>query len=488
MKVRFLHAAIGELALPLRPGGETVVGRAGAAADIELTWDRRISRRHAKLWAEGGYVWFQDLGSRNGSWQGDTRLEGPIRLEPGASVLLGETALVVPEEQSEPHPREVERTFEHAPTSLVQGIANAVTETTMQLGELVGSRDDLEAVASPQTMDLRMTDDMGSGDLPSPEPTPDTALPAPSRRPQLTRPDRVECDVDRGQLGELWSQEISKGGLYVQTATPPPLGSRVEIRLETTAGRISLQSQVVTVVSPERSAAFGMPPGVGLQLSDLSAAKRTAIQDYVSGRTAALGHANTPSGGLDAISVEGALQAARQLLTEADRDALYKSLDVNPTVVDKDLRELLAARQMLFEQALPAATPPQAARLQAALTVLERMRRVLLNPEARLEHDFRAGHVRAPERIAAASEHRGPPLAILRRVWNRVAPEQVDEAARLTRKAFAARQEQDLGRAVRYGRRALELNPFFEELKKTVDAWERLQREAERPKGYAKSR
>ena len=36
-----------------------------------------------------------------------------------------------------------------------------------------------------------------------------------------------------------------------------------------------------------------------------------------------------------------------------------------------------------------------------------------------------------------------------------------------------ARQRQDLAGAIDAGRNALELNPFFEELRQTVDVWEK---------------
>lgn len=473
IKVRFMHPAIGEFAVPLRAGGETVVGRAGSAADIEITWDRRISRRHAKLWAEGGYVWIQDLGSRNGSWLGNERLSGPVRLEPGSSVIIGETAVIVPEDQAEPNVRDVERTYECVPEELATAVAAAVTEPGMQLGELLGpSRGDTRGDAftddllATNTMDLR----------PLEESTPAVEAPTRAPRPQLGPGNVVVLDLPRGALERLWDEDLSKGGLYAESTQPPGPGSRVEIRIEGPGGGMTLQASVVSVVRPEQSAAFGMPPGVGLHITDLKGQKKDILEAYVRGRRSHMGGASD----LDAApgsGVEEALARARRLLTEADRDALYKGLDVAANCTQKQLKQALDSLQADFQTALPQANPPQAARLQAAVTVVERLRRILLNAEARLEYDFRAGHVRALERMAAANEKSGPDLATLRRVWNRVSAEQVDEAARLTRKAFAARQEHDLERAVRYGRRALELNPFFEELKKTVDAWERLQRD-----------
>ena len=74
--------------------------------------------------------------------------------------------------------------------------------------------------------------------------------------------------------------------------------------------------------------------------------------------------------------------------------------------------------------------------------------------------------------MAAAHAGTGPSLEILRRTWNRVSHERVDQAALLTRRAFAARQAKRWDDAIQYAKQALTLNPFFEELEKTLEAWD----------------
>ncbi|MEM7676245.1 MAG: tetratricopeptide repeat protein, partial [Myxococcota bacterium] len=120
----------------------------------------------------------------------------------------------------------------------------------------------------------------------------------------------------------------------------------------------------------------------------------------------------------------------------------------------------------------PPPPPPQQARLQAARGVLKRVGRLMTNEQSRLEYDFRHGHIRAKERLAAAHAGKGPSLEVLRRTWNRVSHERVDQAALLTRRAFAARQAKRWDEAIRFAKKALTLNPFFEELEKTLEAWE----------------
>lgn len=472
MKVRFLHPAIGAFAVHIRPSGVTIIGREGAEADIEITWDRRISRRHAKLFCIDGQLWFEDLGSRNGSWRGNERLTTPLRLAPGSSVLMGETALLVPESQDEDDAREVEQTYEaEVPEGLETAIAASMTHPQLYLGEIVRTEDGPPTAETAHTMDLRPMEE-SSTDLP--------LVPPPSA-PRFVGDQRVEVHVDRLQLTDLWTKELSKGGLYVQSASPPAVGAKVEVCIECAAGEIRFNAQVVSVVPPERAATFQMPAGAGLQLTDLSGPKKTALKDFVEGHSPTLGHAPAPASGASEASVEQALDRARRLLARADEEALYAAIGLTAESTPPHIERALEELTETFRAAMPTAKPPQAARLQAALTVLDRIRRVLSHAEARLEYDFRAGHVRAQARILAATEGSGPDLATLRRVWNRVQSQNVDEAARLTRKAFAARQEHDLERAVRYGQRALEMNPFFDELRKTVDSWRRTQETNRRP-------
>lgn len=478
MKIRFMHPAIGAFTVPLRPAGLTVIGRAGAGADIEITWDRRISRRHAELWIDDGAIWFKDLGSRNGSWRGESRLEVPVQLEAGTSILVGETAILIPERDDETPTRDVERTHESVPRDLAVAIAAAVTQTFPR-SDLGGRPDD-----PSHTMDMPVMSAESSADLAAATP-----IPLDPMAPRLLGTGRVILETDREGLKKLWNAELSKGGLYVQTSTPPAVGTRVEVRL-TSAGRtLHLNAHVVSVVTPGQSAVFQMAPGAGLQVTNLSGDKKAALKNYVEGLTQTLGDA-APRPGVqaDSTNLVSAIERARQFLADADHSRLYSALGVAPTAPATSIRQAADALSQEFKQAIQDAAPPQAARLNAAQSALDRLTRVLANPDARLEYDFRSGNVRAKERMAAVTDRDTHEISRLRRIYNRAMPDQVDEAARLTRRAFAARQEQDLTRALSYGRRALEMNPFFEELNKTLDTWQRLQRNAQQKSSGASPR
>ena len=81
------------------PGGQVlhlvlvrpvVLGREGEGLRID---DARVSRRHVELSPRNGTVVCTDLGSRNGTFVAGTRLAGPVVLEPGQHLTLGDTVV-----------------------------------------------------------------------------------------------------------------------------------------------------------------------------------------------------------------------------------------------------------------------------------------------------------------------------------------------------------------------------------------------------------
>jgi len=77
--------------LPLMEG-ENLIGR-GEEVAVRIDVDG-VSRRHARIVAEGGRFTLEDLGSKNGTYLREQRLEGPAALEDGDAFRLGRTMLV----------------------------------------------------------------------------------------------------------------------------------------------------------------------------------------------------------------------------------------------------------------------------------------------------------------------------------------------------------------------------------------------------------
>ena len=67
--------------------GRTVLGR-DLSADV-IVADGSVSRRHARIEASAGDVTLEDLGSKNGTFHGETRVTSPVTLSNGDEIRLG---------------------------------------------------------------------------------------------------------------------------------------------------------------------------------------------------------------------------------------------------------------------------------------------------------------------------------------------------------------------------------------------------------------
>ena len=71
--------------------GSTVIGR-GDQANLRLP-DVGISRRHARLDFDGAQVVLTDLGSTNGTYLNGTKVLGPMVMQRGDKLKVGNTVL-----------------------------------------------------------------------------------------------------------------------------------------------------------------------------------------------------------------------------------------------------------------------------------------------------------------------------------------------------------------------------------------------------------
>lgn len=75
-------------------GDEVTVGRSPGCA-VPLDDDTFASSIHARVFRRSGELWLEDLGSTNGTWVNDERLDDPVRLRRGDRVKIGSTVLEV---------------------------------------------------------------------------------------------------------------------------------------------------------------------------------------------------------------------------------------------------------------------------------------------------------------------------------------------------------------------------------------------------------
>jgi DNA-binding winged helix-turn-helix (wHTH) protein len=95
----------GDRRVPLAEG-ENVIGRADDAA-ISVA-SSKISRRHARIVVERGRATLEDLGSKNGTFLGERRVEAPVELRHGDRIVIGPVELTfrvsTAEEVTSPNP------------------------------------------------------------------------------------------------------------------------------------------------------------------------------------------------------------------------------------------------------------------------------------------------------------------------------------------------------------------------------------------------
>jgi pSer/pThr/pTyr-binding forkhead associated (FHA) protein len=92
LPVILLHTPRGTQRLALPLGVELTLGRA-PECDVHID-DPALSRVHAKVSRAGSLVSITDLGSRNGTWLGDRRVDTAF-IGAGASVSMGGSVLAI---------------------------------------------------------------------------------------------------------------------------------------------------------------------------------------------------------------------------------------------------------------------------------------------------------------------------------------------------------------------------------------------------------
>ena len=89
-------------------------------------------------------------------------------------------------------------------------------------------------------------------------------------RHHLVKRVKVKCG-SWDAASQLYTQNISRGGMFVRTPTPPDIGASVEIVVTLPDGAQStLVGEVVRVVSPEEAAQTGGVAGMGLRFNQLA--------------------------------------------------------------------------------------------------------------------------------------------------------------------------------------------------------------------------
>lgn len=208
--------------------GEAVLGR-GPSADVRLR-DASVSREHARLVPEAGGWRLIDLGSSNGTWVKDERVEDAL-LEDRAEFRLGSLSLRIRMDEEAPAaspPVSPARTEpEPVPT------APLVEEAPAPEEELVLEEDPVSlppveepAAAVELELDLELEGDWDETAAPvavsaAPKPTPAPAAPRPGPKSPAVDPTRpvLRASEGAGARGAgLLSSDLSQQPLLVRWA------------------------------------------------------------------------------------------------------------------------------------------------------------------------------------------------------------------------------------------------------------------------------
>ena len=295
------------------------------------------------------------------------------------------------------------------------------------------------------------------------------------RYPRFESRERVRLQVgDRDEMRVLWTQDVSCGGLFVQTDEPPPFGSRVAVSIETPDGAIALTAEVVHVLPREVADQFGRSPGVGLQFVELTEPQTRAIERYVDGIAQRLTQE------LESAPTEPAtiIELARRIVQGFEDNDLYGAIEVEPRAETDAVHRSAQALIRTLEQLPPGLTPAQSARVERSLVLLRKIRALLVDPARRLEYDLRRDLVYAKERLAEASVEEAEQL---RATWCAIHPDRIEEAERHAAEALRCEQALDLEQALTAGSAALHCDPFNVSLRATLERWRHVLSAREAP-------
>ncbi|MBI2376496.1 MAG: PilZ domain-containing protein [Deltaproteobacteria bacterium] len=286
------------------------------------------------------------------------------------------------------------------------------------------------------------------------------------REPRFEARSKTSIRFEGRDLAELWVKNLSKTGVFVETAEPPSVGSFADLRLETPQSAFVVRALVVHAIDVPRSVELQHPPGAGLKFVDVEPEKQLELDTLVT-ETASLA-AKLLEGEGDAGIVLSVAKEVSDRLADSD---LYGSLSLVSETSFDAIHERIEELKMLLVTPFDGLTPEQTERLEAVANNVSRVALVLLDEPRRLRFDFKSGYVRALERLAEA-EIGGRDPSFLREAWAATYPHSFERSIRLAHAAFELSMTMDYELALSPAREALELDPFNVKLRDAMREWE----------------
>lgn len=296
-------------------------------------------------------------------------------------------------------------------------------------------------------------------------------------------PIRLEIEVRRPGATEFVHEvitDVSRGGVFLEGGNGLTAGETVTLRLPADDGPIEVDCEVRHVMDAELSKVLAHAPGAGLMFIGLHMIKAEAIQVYVDSVHRMLGFDDVARSGIGGGESEAppnsqdesvAAVAGRAVSSWLQGKDVYTMLDLPPESRQNEIKNKIMQLQKIVESPTASLRLPGQIKLDEARDAIRRVARLMLNPVSRLQYDFRCGHVRAAQRIEAASRNEGPSVSMMRKVWLETYPEYADEAEQYAAAAYKCAADADYDRAVRRAKVAIEADPFNSELRDDFWDW-----------------
>lgn len=270
----------------------------------------------------------------------------------------------------------------------------------------------------------------------------------------------------REDMRALWTENVSRGGLFVVTDDAPPLRTRVQVQIEAPEGKLLLEAEVVHVLDPETAGQSGMPPGVGLQFTSLSDKQSRAVDRYVEGVASRL-KAETEDLPLTASGSE-LMGTVLTIFGGVESNDLYEALGLADSVTDQEIETRLDDFKERLEGSTKVLTPAQRIRVENARKTLARIRRILGNPGRRIEYDLRTQRTKIDTILATRD---GLEVRKMREQWMHAFPERMERARQKATEAVQYWENKQHARAIASAEEAQALDPLNRDLRSAISAW-----------------
>ncbi len=261
--------------------------------------------------------------------------------------------------------------------------------------------------------------------------------------------------------------DVSAQGLFIETPYSYPVGTKLDVELDV-GGWGGARAEVTRL-----GVGANGQRGIGVKFLTISPTAQRALAAMVVQDQAQ----DQEELDFDIETVEQTPQLSvaerlRLFLKAVAAQRMYEAIGIDDPLAPADkVQRAVQDLEDLVATAMVGASPPVRERLKRAQAVGVKLKRLFLNPRARLHYDFRCGHVRAEERLRLAAQKKGPDVQMLREAWHHVFPDRVDRAALHQAKAMQAAHQGSWALALMEAEKAIGLEPFSMTLRLARKEW-----------------